>query len=134
MINASEYRAMAAEHHRLAGMCRSQTSREQHFRLEQEFLALADTEECLHGAHASQSASQSQLAKWVVLTLSAPSRPSLVQCRWREVVLAVTILLLYAERTAQGYLWEGTLTFAKRQRRSRAGSIRHCGCTHVSWS
>jgi hypothetical protein len=47
MINASEYRAMAAEHHRLAGMCRSPTSREQHFRLEQELLALADTEECL---------------------------------------------------------------------------------------
>jgi hypothetical protein len=63
MINASEYRAMAAEHHRLAGMCRLPTSGEQHFRLEQEFLALADTEECLHGAHASQSASQSQLAK-----------------------------------------------------------------------
>ena len=63
MINASEYRAMAAEHHRLAGMCRSLESREQHFRLEQQFLALADTEECLHGAHASQSASQSQLAK-----------------------------------------------------------------------
>jgi hypothetical protein len=63
MINASEYRAMAAEHHRLAGMCRSPESREQHSRLEQQFLALADTEECLHGAHASQSASQSQLAK-----------------------------------------------------------------------
>jgi hypothetical protein len=42
MINASEYRAMAAEHHRLAGMCRSPESREQHFRLEQEFLALAE--------------------------------------------------------------------------------------------
>jgi hypothetical protein len=63
MINASEYRAMAAEHHRLAGMCRSPTSREQHFRLEQELLALADTEECLHGAHASQSASQLQVTK-----------------------------------------------------------------------
>ena len=63
MINASEYRAMAVEHHRLAGICRSPESREQHFRLEKEFLALADAEECLHGAHASQSASQSQLAK-----------------------------------------------------------------------
>jgi hypothetical protein len=63
MINASEYRAMAAEHHRLAGMCRSPESRAQHFRLEQEFLALADTEGCLHGAHALQSASQSQLTK-----------------------------------------------------------------------
>jgi hypothetical protein len=63
MINASEYRAMAAEHHRLARMCRSPESREQHLRLEQEFLTLADTEECLHGTHASQSASQSQIAK-----------------------------------------------------------------------
>jgi hypothetical protein len=63
MINASEYRAMAAEHHRLAGMRRSPESREQHFRLEKEFLALAHAEECLHGAHASQSVSQSQLTK-----------------------------------------------------------------------
>jgi len=63
MINASEYRAMAADHHRLAGMCRSPESREQHFRLEKEFLALADAEECLHGAHALQSVSQSQLTK-----------------------------------------------------------------------
>ena len=63
MINASEYRAMAADHHRLAGMCRSPESREQHFLLEKEFLALADAEECLHGAHASQSVSQSQLTK-----------------------------------------------------------------------
>ena len=63
MINASEYRAMAADHHRLAGMCRSPESREQHFQLEKEFLALADAEECLHGAHASQSVSQSQLTK-----------------------------------------------------------------------
>jgi hypothetical protein len=63
MINPSEYRAMAAEHHHLAGMCRSPESREQHFRLEKKFLALADTEECFHRAHASQSASQSQLTK-----------------------------------------------------------------------
>ena len=63
MINASEYRAMAAEHHRLAGMRRSPESREQHFRLEKEFLTLADAEECLHGAYTSQSVSQSQLSK-----------------------------------------------------------------------
>src|SRR5271165_4902338 len=102
-----------------------------------------------------------------MLTLSAPSRPSLVQCRWgrgrpsgdrfvaRTVLLPREICIRsdkadgamarrefatqkkfhdYAERTGQGYLWEGTLTFAKRQRRSRARSIRHCGCTHVSWS
>ena len=49
MINAAEYRAMASEHHRLAGMCRSPESREQHFRLEKDFLALAASEECLHG-------------------------------------------------------------------------------------
>jgi hypothetical protein len=62
MINESEYRAMAAEHHRLAGF-RSPESLEQHFRLEKEFLALADAEECLHGAHGSQFASQLQLTK-----------------------------------------------------------------------
>ena len=42
MINAAEYRAMASEHHRLAGMCRSPESRERHFRLEKELLALAN--------------------------------------------------------------------------------------------
>lgn len=63
MINAAEYRAMAWEHHRLAGMCRSPESREQHFRLEKDFLALAASEECLNGTRAAQSASQSQLAK-----------------------------------------------------------------------
>jgi hypothetical protein len=49
MVSATEYRVMAAEHHRLAGMCRSPESREQHLRLEQELLALANDEECLHG-------------------------------------------------------------------------------------
>jgi hypothetical protein len=63
MINATEYRAMAAEHHRLAGMCRSPESREQHFRLEQEFQALAGSEERLHGARAPQHASDPQIAK-----------------------------------------------------------------------
>jgi hypothetical protein len=63
MINAAEYRAKASEHHRLAGMCRSPESREQHFRLEKDFLALAASEECFHGTRAAQSASQSQLAK-----------------------------------------------------------------------
>ena len=47
MINATEYRAMAAEHHRLAGMCRSPESREQHLSLEQQFRALAECEERL---------------------------------------------------------------------------------------
>jgi hypothetical protein len=63
MIIESECRAMAAERHRLVGMCRSPESREQHFRLEKEFLALADAEECLHGAHGSQFANQLQLTK-----------------------------------------------------------------------
>ena len=45
MANAADYPAMAAEHHRLAGMCRAPESREQHFRLEKDFQALADREE-----------------------------------------------------------------------------------------
>ena len=57
MINATEYRAMAAEHHRLAGMCRSPDSREQHLRLEQELRALAEREESLHRPHVPQQAS-----------------------------------------------------------------------------
>jgi hypothetical protein len=57
MINATEYRAMAAEHHRLAGMCRSPESREQHLRLEQELRALAEREEGLHRPLVPQQAS-----------------------------------------------------------------------------
>jgi hypothetical protein len=41
-MSATEYRAKAAEHHRLAGMCRSPESRERHFQLERDFLALAE--------------------------------------------------------------------------------------------
>ena len=48
MVTAIEYRAMALQHHRWAGMCRSPESREEHFRLEKELLALADREERLH--------------------------------------------------------------------------------------
>jgi hypothetical protein len=51
MINAIEYRTMALQHHRWAGMCRSPESREEHFRREKELLALADTQERLYGAH-----------------------------------------------------------------------------------
>jgi hypothetical protein len=54
MVTAIEYRAMALEHHRWAGMCRSPESREEHFRLEKELLALANSEERLHGAHAQE--------------------------------------------------------------------------------
>jgi hypothetical protein len=57
MISPTEYRAMAAEHHRLAGMCRSPDSREQHLRLEEEFRVLAEREELLHPSHASPQAS-----------------------------------------------------------------------------
>ena len=63
MVNATEYRAMAMEHHRLAGMCRSPESREQHFRLEKEFRTLADDEERVHGARAPQDASDPQIVK-----------------------------------------------------------------------
>jgi hypothetical protein len=63
MINATEYRAMATEHHRLAGMCRSPESREQHLRLEQEFWALAEREEALHGTRAPQHARDPQIIK-----------------------------------------------------------------------
>jgi hypothetical protein len=63
MVNAAEYRAMAVEHHRLAGMCRSPDSREQHLRLEKELRALADGEECLHGARTPQPASDPQIFK-----------------------------------------------------------------------
>jgi hypothetical protein len=55
MVNAADYRAMAAEHHRLAGMCRAPESREQHFRLEKDFEALADSEERLRGPPARRS-------------------------------------------------------------------------------
>ncbi len=61
MLDATEYRAMAADHHRLAGMCRSPESREQHLRMEKEFRAFAGGEECLHGGRAPQDASDPQI-------------------------------------------------------------------------
>ena len=60
MDNAIQYRAMALQHHRWAGMCRSPQSRDEHFRLEQELLALADGEERLHGARAPEQPSNPQ--------------------------------------------------------------------------
>jgi len=45
MVDATDYRAMAAEHHRYAGMCRSPESRERHLGLEQQLLVLAKLEE-----------------------------------------------------------------------------------------
>jgi hypothetical protein len=62
MLNATEYRTMAAEHHRLAGMCRSPASREQHLHLEKELKTLADNEERLHRTP-SQRASDPQIVK-----------------------------------------------------------------------
>ena len=55
MVTAIEYRAMALQHHRWAGMCRSPESREEHCRLEKELLALADNEERLHGVRVDWS-------------------------------------------------------------------------------
>jgi hypothetical protein len=63
MINALEYRAMALQHHRWAGMCRSPQSREEHFRLEKELLALADSEERLHGECAPEKEGNPQQPK-----------------------------------------------------------------------
>ena len=63
MVTAIDYRAMALEHHRWAGMCRSPQSREEHFRLEKELLALADSEERMHGTRAPERASNPQLRK-----------------------------------------------------------------------
>ena len=53
-LSTSDYRAMAAEHHRLAGMCRSAESREHHFLLEKQLQALADREEQSHQSHAQK--------------------------------------------------------------------------------
>jgi hypothetical protein len=63
MVGATEYRAMAAEHHRLAGMCRAPESREQHLRLEQELLALANNEEYLHGLRTPQQSNEPRPSK-----------------------------------------------------------------------
>jgi hypothetical protein len=68
MVSAIEYRAMAAEPHRFAGMCRSPQSREEHLRLEKQLLAfadlaLADNAECLGGADVLQNAEHSPLIR-----------------------------------------------------------------------
>jgi hypothetical protein len=63
MVTAIEYRAMALEHHRWAGMCRSPESREEHFRLEKEFLTLAESEEPLHEVRAPERPSNQQQSK-----------------------------------------------------------------------
>ena len=63
MLTAIEYRAIALQHHRWAGMCRSPESREEHFRLEKELLALADSEERLNEVRAPEQASGPQQSK-----------------------------------------------------------------------
>jgi hypothetical protein len=63
MVNADQYRAMALEHHRWAGMCRSPESREEHFRLEKELLVLADNEERLHGLLAPEQEATVKIAR-----------------------------------------------------------------------
>jgi hypothetical protein len=75
MVIATEYRAMAAEHHRLADMCRSPESREQHLCLETVLRALADSRECLHGARASRDASDPQIVKYRWLRPGLGSQP-----------------------------------------------------------
>jgi hypothetical protein len=54
---------MALQHHRWAGMCRSPQSREEHFRLEKELLALANNEERMHAMRAPEQASKRQPSK-----------------------------------------------------------------------
>jgi hypothetical protein len=63
MVNAIEYRAMALQHHRWAGMCRSPQSREEHLRLEKELLVLADSDERLHGVHTQDKEGSLQASK-----------------------------------------------------------------------
>jgi hypothetical protein len=72
MVNADQYRTMALQHHRWAGMCRSPESREEHFRLEKELLVLADNEERLHG-------------------LLAPEQEATVKIAWPDSALAASV-------------------------------------------
>jgi hypothetical protein len=72
MVSAIEYRAMALQHHRWAGMCRSPDSREEHFRLEKELLALADSAERLQGICAPEQPSNPQQSWPLKLPLAAP--------------------------------------------------------------
>jgi hypothetical protein len=74
MVTAIQYRAMALEHHRWAGMCRSTESREEHFRLEKELLALANSEERLHGVRAPEQATNPQQSKIAPVKQVAPTK------------------------------------------------------------
>jgi hypothetical protein len=74
MVNATEYRAIAAEHHRFAGMCRSPESREQHLRAEKELLALADGADCLHDTRSAQHETVLHIANSADRVNSAPGK------------------------------------------------------------
>ena len=74
MVTAIQYRAMALEHHRWAGICRSPESREEHFRLEKELLALADSEERSHGVRTPERASNPQQSKIASVKQVAPPK------------------------------------------------------------
>jgi len=95
MLDATEYRAMAADHHRLAGMCRSPESREQHLRMEKEFRAFAGGEECLHGARAPQDASDPQIVSAgscpaaLIEVASSTYRAATPTCQPRRLALGV---------------------------------------------
>ena len=75
MVTANEYRAMALQHHRWAGMCRSSQSREEHFRLEKELLALADSEERMNGVRAPERVSYPQVSKRSAVKYVATEEP-----------------------------------------------------------
>jgi lipoprotein-anchoring transpeptidase ErfK/SrfK len=72
MVSAIEYRAMALQHHRWAGMCRSPESREEHFRLEEELLALAESEDRSHRLRVREQASNPQQSKIAPVKQVAP--------------------------------------------------------------
>ena len=60
MVIATDYRTMAAEHHRYAGMCRSPESRERHLGLEQQLLTLAKLQES-----SAKAAAVHQIPAWI---------------------------------------------------------------------
>jgi hypothetical protein len=74
MVTAIDYRAMALQHHSWAGMCRSPESREEHFRLEKEFLTLADSGERLHAVRGPEQATNLQQSKIAPVKQLAPAK------------------------------------------------------------
>jgi hypothetical protein len=74
MVTAIDYRAMALQHHRWAGMCRSPESREEHFRLEKELLTLADSEERSHAVRAPEHATNLQQSNIALVKQLVPAK------------------------------------------------------------